>query len=101
MVYRASIAEMVVPYGSPERSHYRKNVFDSGEIGFGRMANSLKLGCDCLGVIHYFDAVVPDVFGNPRTIENASACTRKMPGFPGSTSMCAPDARKCAAPESW
>ncbi|SNB75280.1 primary-amine oxidase [Arboricoccus pini] len=70
LVYRASIAEMVVPYGTPERSHYRKNVFDSGEIGFGRMANSLKLGCDCLGVIHYFDAVVPTLFGDPRTIEN-------------------------------
>ena len=36
VLYRASIAEMVVPYGTPERSHYRKNVFDSGEIGFGR-----------------------------------------------------------------
>jgi primary-amine oxidase len=71
IVYRASIAEMVVPYGTPERSHYRKNVFDSGEIGFGRMANSLTLGCDCLGTIHYFDAVVPDLFGAPRTIENA------------------------------
>jgi len=70
IMYRASIAEMVVPYGTPERSHYRKNVFDSGELGFGRMANSLTLGCDCLGVIHYFDAVVPDVFGNPHTIEN-------------------------------
>jgi primary-amine oxidase len=70
VVYRASIAEMVVPYGTPERSHFRKNVFDSGEIGFGRMANSLTLGCDCLGVIHYFDAAVPDVFGNPRIIEN-------------------------------
>jgi primary-amine oxidase len=69
IVYRASIAEMVVPYGTSERSHYRKNVFDSGELGFGRMANSLTLGCDCLGVIHYFDAVVPDVFGAPRTIE--------------------------------
>jgi primary-amine oxidase len=71
VAYRVSIAEMVVPNGTPERSHYRKNVFDSGEIGFGRMANSLKLGCDCLGAIHYFDAVVPDVYGNPRTIENA------------------------------
>jgi primary-amine oxidase len=70
IMYRASIAEMVVPYGTPERSHYRKNVFDSGEIGFGRMANSLTLGCDCLGVIHYFDAEVPDIFGAPRTIEN-------------------------------
>jgi primary-amine oxidase len=71
ILYRASIAEMVVPYGTPERSHYRKNVFDSGELGFGRMANSLTLGCDCLGTIHYFDAVVPTVYGAPRTIENA------------------------------
>lgn len=71
ILYRASIAEMVVPYGTPERSHFRKNVFDSGEIGFGRMANSLTLGCDCLGVIHYLDAVVPDLFGGARTIENA------------------------------
>jgi primary-amine oxidase len=69
VLYRASIAEMVVPYGTPERSHYRKNVFDNGELGFGRMANSLALGCDCLGVIHYFDAEVPDVFGRPRRIE--------------------------------
>jgi primary-amine oxidase len=69
IVYRASIAEMVVPYGTPERSHYRKNVFDSGELGFGRMANSLTLGCDCLGVIHYFDAVVADLYGQPYTIE--------------------------------
>ncbi|WP_428483405.1 primary-amine oxidase [Rhodopila sp.] len=70
ILYRASIAEMVVPYGTPERSHYRKNVFDSGEIGFGRLANALTLGCDCLGAIHYFDAEVPDVFGFPRTIKN-------------------------------
>ncbi|WP_200840769.1 primary-amine oxidase [Geminicoccus flavidas] len=71
IMYRGSIAEMVVPYGTPERSHYRKNVFDNGELGFGRMANSLELGCDCLGVIHYFDAVVPTLFGEPRTIKNA------------------------------
>ena len=81
VLYRASIAEMVVPYGTPERSHYRKNVFDSGEIGFGRMANSLKLGCDCLGAIHYFDAVVPDLFGDAaHDRELRSACTRRMPG---------------------
>lgn len=71
ILYRASIAEMVVPYGTPERSHFRKNVFDSGEIGFGRMANSLDLGCDCLGAIHYFDAVVPNLAGGTRTIRNA------------------------------
>jgi primary-amine oxidase len=71
VVYRASIVELVVPYGTPERSHHHKNVFDHGELGFGRMANSLTLGCDCLGVIHYFDGVVPDLFGGSRTIKNA------------------------------
>lgn len=70
IMYRASIAEMVVPYGTPEGSHYRKNVFDSGEYGFGRLANSLSLGCDCLGYIHYFDVALPDIMGNPRIIEN-------------------------------
>lgn len=32
VLYRASIAEMVVPYGSPKGSHYRKNVFDIGKV---------------------------------------------------------------------
>ena len=28
-----------------------------GEYGIGVLANPLELGCDCLGEIHYFDAV--------------------------------------------
>ena len=45
--YRASLAEMTVPYGDPQPNHYRKNAFDVGEYGNGSLANSLKLGCDC------------------------------------------------------
>ncbi len=74
-----------------ERSHYHKNVFDHGELGFGRMANSLTLGCDCLGVIHYFDGVVPTLFGEARTIENAVCLHEEDAGSPGSISTCAPD----------
>ncbi len=69
--YRASLTEMVVPYGSPEHAHYRKNVFDIGEYGLGKLANSLKLGCDCLGAIHYMDAWVNGIDGTPVRIENA------------------------------
>ena len=68
---RASLAEMVVPYGDPTAAHYRKNAFDVGEYGIGRMTNSLKLGCDCLGVIRYFDAVVNTMAGAPLVIERA------------------------------
>jgi len=68
--YRASLAEMVVPYGSPDKAHARKNVFDIGEYGLGKLANSLKLGCDCLGAIHYLDCWISDINGEPMCIEN-------------------------------
>lgn len=71
VAYRLSLAEMVVPYGTPEGVHYRKNVFDSGEYGFGKLVNSLALGCDCLGHIHYMDVVLHDMMGNPRTVPSA------------------------------
>ena len=44
MLYRASICEMVVPYGDPGPMHGWKNAFDAGEWGLGRMMNSLQLG---------------------------------------------------------
>jgi primary-amine oxidase len=71
VLHRASITEMVVPYGDPNPMHGWKNAFDAGEWGLGRMANSLKLGCDCLGVIHYFDAVLATEQGEPYTVEHA------------------------------
>jgi primary-amine oxidase len=71
ILYRASLCEMQVPYGDPTLTHRKKNVFDVGEYGIGRMANSLRLGCDCLGVIHYFDAHVVNMAGAAETIENA------------------------------
>ena len=64
VIYRASLAEMVIPYGDPNPTHYRKNVFDMGEYGIGVLANSLELGCDCLGEIHYFDACINDNDGH-------------------------------------
>jgi primary-amine oxidase len=71
ILYRASLSEMQVPYGDPTRTHNKKNVFDVGEYGIGRMANSLRLGCDCLGSIHYFDANVVNMAGEAETIKNA------------------------------
>ena len=68
---RASLAEMVVPYGSPHGTHVRKNAFDCGEYGIGVLANSLELGCDCLGAIHYFDAAVNRTDGTAQVIKNA------------------------------
>ena len=62
---------MVVPYGDPREQYYRKNAFDIGEYGLGMLANSLALGCDCLGVIHYFDFPLVDSHGNVTPLKNA------------------------------
>ena len=71
ILYRAALSDMVVPYGDPSKDHYRKNAFDAGEYGIGSLTNSLTLGCDCLGEIYYFDAVLNDGRGEPFTIPNA------------------------------
>ena len=70
VVHRASISEMVVPYGDPDPTRYWLNYFDVGEWNLGRMAASLSLGCDCLGEIYYFDAELHDDDANPYTAEN-------------------------------
>lgn len=71
ILYRASLTEMVVPYGDPSPTQVRKNAFDVGEYGMGMCANSLQLGCDCLGHIHYFDADLCTSRGEPLKIQNA------------------------------
>ena len=71
ILYRASLSEMVVPYGDPRPGQYRKNAFDAGEYNIGALANSLELGCDCLGEIRYFDAVMVNGAGDPVAIKNA------------------------------
>jgi primary-amine oxidase len=71
IVYRASLAEMVVPYGDPDETFSFRNVFDAGEYHLGKMCGSLALGCDCLGEIRYLDAVLADDDGEPYTVANA------------------------------
>jgi primary-amine oxidase len=71
ILYRASLSEMYVPYGDASPSHNFKNVFDTGEVGIGVLANSLVLGCDCLGEIHYFDVCLNDPEGQPAPLKNA------------------------------
>ena len=71
IISRLSVSEMIVCYGDPSKIHSRKHAFDVGEYGFGALANSLKLGCDCLGEIRYFDVCVNTSKGDPLYIPNA------------------------------
>ncbi|HVV23201.1 MAG TPA: primary-amine oxidase [Pseudonocardiaceae bacterium] len=71
VVYRASLAEMMVPYGDPSPQRWFQNFFDCGEYLLGGFANSLELGCDCVGDITYLDAVLADSHGEPRVVPQA------------------------------
>ena len=71
ILHRAGLSEMVVPYGDSSPMHYWKSVFDAGEMSLGHLTGSLELGCDCLGLTHYFDAHIATPDGNAHTIENA------------------------------
>ncbi|MDH3380522.1 MAG: tyramine oxidase, partial [Gammaproteobacteria bacterium] len=71
IIHRVSVSEMVVPYGDPDNNYARRNAFDVGEYGIGLFANSLELGCDCLGLIRYFDAHMATGRGEVMEIRNA------------------------------
>lgn len=68
---RASVAEMVVPYGETRATQAFKNALDIGEVGLGRTANSLTLGCDCLGDITYLDSAWCFDDGTPIQVDQA------------------------------
>ncbi|KAJ5481212.1 hypothetical protein N7475_000024 [Penicillium sp. IBT 31633x] len=71
VMHRLAISEMTVPYADPRPPFHRKQAFDFGDGGGGNMANNLSLGCDCLGVIKYFDAIITQADGTAQTLPNA------------------------------
>ncbi|RSL57577.1 Copper amine oxidase 1 [Fusarium duplospermum] len=70
VLYRLSISDMTVPYADPRNPYHRKQAFDFGDGGLGNAVNNLTLGCDCLGVIKYFDGVLVDHEGKPQITKN-------------------------------
>ncbi len=71
IIYRASVAELVIPYADPQPFQAWRNAFDIGEYGIGWLTNSLERGCDCLGEIQYLDVTLCDDSGTPYTIPQA------------------------------
>ena len=71
ILYRAALSEMVVPYGDSDPMHSWKHVLDASEYNMGTMINSLKLGCDCVGEIHYLDSHQVTFDGKHKAVENA------------------------------
>ncbi|KAH6679236.1 copper amine oxidase [Halenospora varia] len=61
---------MTVSYMDSRSPYHRKQAFDLGDSGLGLTSNSLKLGCDCLGYIKYFDGCRITTNGEAITVPN-------------------------------
>ena len=81
LFYRMSLAEMFVPYGDPRPPYTRKAAFDLGNDGAGINANNLRLGCDCLGSIKYFDGWHNTSSGEPLKMPNVICCHEQDDGI--------------------
>lgn len=81
LFYRVSLAEMFVPYGDPRSPYPRKGAFDLGNDGAGINANNLRLGCDCLGHVRYFDAWHNTSTGEPMKLPNVVCCHEQDDGI--------------------
>jgi primary-amine oxidase len=65
ILYRASLSEMVVPYGDASPDWFFRNAFDEGEYGLGRTAAPLEPLNDAPANAVFFDAIVNNDLGQP------------------------------------
>ncbi|MFN6560508.1 MAG: primary-amine oxidase [Nostoc sp. ChiSLP01] len=72
-LYRASLSEMVIPYGDPQPNWSFRNAFDVGEYNLGLLANKMELGKEIPENGLLLDAIFADEQGEPY----------KMPGVIG------------------
>ncbi|HEV8599670.1 MAG TPA: hypothetical protein VGQ69_09950 [Gemmatimonadales bacterium] len=78
---RASIAELLVPYGHPSRTWAFRAVFDAGEMGLGRSAAGMRRNYDVPANAELLDAVLSAGDGTPRRLERVVAVFERDGGL--------------------
>ncbi len=81
VLYRASLSEMVVPYGDTDANWAWRNAFDEGEYGIGRLASPLEPGVDAPENAQLFDAQLADDHGAVWKIPRAIALYERDGGL--------------------
>lgn len=71
ILYRASLAEMVVPYGDPDENWRWRAAFDVGEYSVGRLASPLEPNLDAPPNAQLIDTTFADDEGKPYTLKRA------------------------------
>lgn len=73
ILYRASLSEMVVPYGDPGAAWFIRNAFDEGEYGVGRLAVPMEARTDLPDNATLLDAVFANESGAGQDAKRAVA----------------------------
>ncbi len=81
LLYRASVSEMVVPYGDPDRGWFVRNALDAGELGLGQFAVPLREGVDVPHGAIFMPAVMADESGVPTEKPRAIALYERDAGL--------------------
>ncbi len=71
ILYRASLSEMVVPYGDPDQSWRWRSAFDVGEYSVGRLASSIEPKTDAPENATLLDATFAGDDGQPYVLPRA------------------------------
>ncbi|HEX8738467.1 MAG TPA: primary-amine oxidase [Pyrinomonadaceae bacterium] len=81
ILYRASLSEMVVPYGDPSENWRWRAAFDVGEYSVGRLASPLEPKLDAPENARLIDATFVDDFGKPYVLPKAVAIYERDGGI--------------------
>jgi len=81
ILYRASLAEMLVPYGDPDKEWSWRAAFDQGEYGLGLTSFPLARGQDVPGNARLFSTVLARETGEPMVIPDNVALFERDGGL--------------------
>lgn len=81
ILYRASLSEMVVPYGDPDSTWAWRSAFDVGEYGIGRLASPIVRGSDAPENAVLFSFPVATDAGAVQTLRDSAALFERDGGM--------------------
>lgn len=81
VLYRASLSEMVVPYGDPSPFWHWRAAFDMGEYGFGRLSTTLHRGQEVPDHAVLLDSVFADELGGSVVVPDSIAIYERDAGM--------------------
>ncbi|MDQ2856270.1 MAG: tyramine oxidase, partial [Acidobacteriota bacterium] len=81
ILYRASLSEMVVPYGDTDENWRWRSAFDVGEYGVGRLASSIEPKTDAPENATLIDATFAGDDGQPYVLPRAVAIYERDGGL--------------------